>query len=256
MKVISLIIFICISVALNAQSKKEQILQLSKELDSLKQAFNNERAKLIQNETLIESQNSRLEHLDKENSRMDNQIRSLNQDLNAKTNQIKNLQKDLSTKTDSIRLIKQILLEKANNKNDAQPFEITYATLNKPAKASMENIDDWLEQFTLLNTHSINYTDGVQAYLPGDNGEMDYYAIPRVVTVNYHVYKEGINLTELLEHEGASYILFLPFLKAADVKKNLEKICRNMGGCIPPEDVNFNIEETHYGVLVSWGGGC
>lgn len=255
MKAITFLIFICFSITICAQSKKEQILQLGKELDSLKLALDNISAKNIQNERLVESQNSRLEFLVKENSRMDNQIRSLNQDLNAKTNQIKNLQKDLSAKTDSIRLLKQIILEKANNKNEAQFFEITYATLNKPAKASMDNIKDWLEQFTLLNTHSINYTDGVQAFLPGDNGEMDY-AIPRVVTVNYHVYKEGINLTESLEHEGASYILFLPFLKAADVKKNLEKICRNMGGCVAPEDVNFNIKETHYGVLVSWGGGC
>jgi hypothetical protein len=106
MKTIPFFIFLALSLVASAQSKKEQIKQLNKDLDSMKLAFDIQRAKFAQNETIIQSQNSRFELLGIENSRMDNQIRSLNQDLNAKTNQIKNIQKDLSTKTDSIRLFK------------------------------------------------------------------------------------------------------------------------------------------------------
>jgi chromosome segregation ATPase len=254
MKTIPLIIFLALSIIASAQSKKEQIKQLNKELDSLKQAFSNERAKLIQNETLIESQNSRLELLDKENSRMDNQIRTLNQDLNTKTNQIKSLQKDLSTKTDSIRLIKQMLLEKANNKNEARPFEISYATLNKPAKASMENIHDWLEQFTLLEEGKTTFYDEKTALFYG-GGEIQFSS-HGIVNIEHAIYKEGIIFSKRYEHEGALYQLFIPMSSEKDIKKNIERLCKNMGGCVPVEEMLIEYEETEFGIRISWGGGC
>ena len=223
MKAISLIIFICMSVALNAQSKKEQIKQLNKELDSLKQAFVKERAKFIQNETLIINQN-------------------------------KSLQKDLFVKTDSIRLLKQILLEKANNKNEAQTFEITNATLNKPAKASMENIHDWLEQFTLLEEGKTTFYDEKTALFYG-GGEIQFSS-HGIVNIEHAIYKEGIIFSKRYEHEGALYQLFIPMLSEKDIKKNIERLCKNMGGCVPVEEMVIEYEQTEFGIRISWGGGC
>jgi hypothetical protein len=247
MKTIPLIIFLAISFLANAQSKKEQIKQLSKELDSLRQALDSERAKLTQNETLIHSQNSRIEL-------MGNQIRSLNQDLSAKTNQIKNLQNALSSKNDSISLFKQMLLEKANNKNEAQPFEITYATLNKPAKASMENIDDWLEQFTLLYEGKTDFYDEKTALFYG-GGEIQFPSHGNV-HIEHAIYKEGIIFSKRYEHEGALYQLFIPMLSEKDIKKNIERLCKNMGGCVPKEEMIIEYEQTEFGIRISWGGGC
>ena len=211
------------SIALNAQSKKEQIKQLNKELDSLKLAFVKERAKFTQNETLI-------------------------------INQIKSLQKDLFVKTDSIRLFKQLLLEKANNKKEAQPFEITYATLNKPAKDSMENIHDWLEQFTLLEEGKTTFYDEKTALFYG-GGEIQFSS-HGIVNIEHAIYKEGIIFSKRYEHEGALYQLFIPMLSEKDIKKNIERLCKNMGGCVPVEEMVIEYEQTEFGIRISWGGGC
>ena len=223
MKTIPLIIFLALSLVASAQSKKEQIKQLNKELDSLKQAFVKERAKFTQNETLI-------------------------------INQIKSLQKDLFVKTDSIRLFKQLLLEKANNKNEAQPFEITYATLNKPAKDSMENIHDWLEQFTLLEEGKTTFYDEKTALFYG-GGEIQFSS-HGIVNIEHAIYKEGIIFSKRYEHEGALYQLFIPMLSEKDVKKNIERLCKNMGGCVPVEEMVIEYEQTEFGIRISWGGGC
>jgi hypothetical protein len=223
MKTIPLIIFLALSLVASAQSKKEQIKQLSKELDSLKLAFVKERAKFTQNETLI-------------------------------INQIKSLQKDLFVKTDSIRLFKQLLLEKANNKNEAQPFEITYATLNKPAKDSMENIHDWLEQFTLLEEGKTTFYDEKTALFYG-GGEIQFSS-HGIVNIEHAIYKEGIIFSKRYEHEGALYQLFIPMLSEKDIKKNIERLCKNMGGCVPVEEMVIEYEQTEFGIRISWGGGC
>jgi hypothetical protein len=223
MKTIPLIIFLALSLVASAQSKKEQIKQLNKELDSLKQAFVKERAKFTQNETLI-------------------------------INQIKSLQKDLFVKTDSIRLFKQLLLEKANNKKEAQPFEITYATLNKPAKDSMENIHDWLEQFTLLEEGKTTFYDEKTALFYG-GGEIQFSS-HGIVNIEHAIYKEGIIFSKRYEHEGALYQLFIPMLSEKDVKKNIERLCKNMGGCVPVEEMVIEYEQTEFGIRISWGGGC
>jgi hypothetical protein len=223
MKTIPLIIFLALSLVASAQSKKEQIKQLNKELDSLKQAFVKERAKFTQNETLI-------------------------------INQIKSLQKDLFVKTDSIRLFKQLLLEKANNKKEAQPFEITYATLNKPAKDSMENIHDWLEQFTLLEEGKTTFYDEKTALFYG-GGEIQFSS-HGIVNIEHAIYKEGIIFSKRYEHEGALYQLFIPMLSEKDIKKNIERLCENMGGCVPVEEMVIEYEQTEFGIRISWGGGC
>ena len=223
MKTIPLIIFLALSLVASAQSKKEQIKQLNKELDSLKQAFVKERAKFTQNETLI-------------------------------INQIKSLQKDLFVKTDSIRLFKQLLLEKANNKKEAQPFEITYATLNKPAKDSMEIIHDWLEQFTLLEEGKTTFYDEKTALFYG-GGEIQFSS-HGIVNIEHAIYKEGIIFSKRYEHEGALYQLFIPMLSEKDIKKNIERLCENMGGCVPVEEMVIEYEQTEFGIRISWGGGC
>ena len=59
-----------------------------------------------------------------------------------------------------------------------------------------------------------------------------------------------------MEYEGAVYELFIPLLSIIDVKKNIDKLCRKMGGCVGDEEMRIDYKETDFGVNVKWGGGC
>ena len=76
------------------------------------------------------------------------------------------------------------------------------------------------------------------------------------VMLNTSIYKEGIIYTVRLEHEGASYQLYIPILETQDAQKMIDRLCRNMGGCIKPNEMEITYEKTDFGVKVTWGGGC
>ena len=59
-----------------------------------------------------------------------------------------------------------------------------------------------------------------------------------------------------MEYESASYELYIPLISLSKAKKYTELLCKNMGGCLGPEDVYVEYKSTNYGVKVSWGGGC
>ena len=121
---------------------------------------------------------------------------------------------------------------------------LKYSTFNKLATTSMAEVDDWLKQFTLNceNTYRIIINPNDEIY-----GWRE---------IQHSYYKEGIVYTQTREHEGASYELYVPLLSIAHVKKNIDRLCRNMGGCIPPEEMEISYEIHEFGVMVSWGGGC
>ena len=137
---------------------------------------------------------------------------------------------------------------------NSQEEMLNYSKLNKPSTAVMENVDDWLSQFKLVCENSVTFLDRKTAeYYGGDQPILELHG---KVTLSTFVYDVGITYTVRSEYEGALYQLFIPLLKLSDVKKHIERLCKNMGGCIQPEEMEITFEETEFGVKVSWGGGC
>jgi hypothetical protein len=70
------------------------------------------------------------------------------------------------------------------------------------------------------------------------------------------LYKNGIQLKDTRIYEGQSFELFIPHLTVNQAKKLVDRLCRNMGGCLGPDEVDVKYKETKDGVMVEWGGGC
>jgi hypothetical protein len=117
------------------------------------------------------------------------------------------------------------------------------ALLNS-TNSKMNDVRNWLKQFDELRHNSItNNEDGTK-----NDQEIE--------TINKVVYKNGITFEETLVYEGEGYVLFLPLLTAKEAKKLVDRLCRNMGGCLGPDEVDVKYKETKDGVMVEWGGGC
>jgi hypothetical protein len=138
-------------------------------------------------------------------------------------------------------------------KSNNAKTEITYSMLNKPSRAEMENIEDWLVQFTLVSDNEISFYDAEIARLYGGDEPLDVHG---QVSISTLVYKEGIVYISRGEHEGVTYELFVPLLGLSDLRRIADRLFRNMGMCVTPEEMNIRYEETEYGIKVYWGGGC
>ena len=131
--------------------------------------------------------------------------------------------------------------------------EITYSILNKPSSSEMEDIEDWLVQFTLVSDNEISFYDAEIARLYGGDEPLDVHG---QVSISTLVYKEGIVYISRGEYEGVTYELFVPLLGLSDLRRIADRLFRNMGMCVTPEEMNIRYEETEYGIKVYWGGGC
>jgi hypothetical protein len=157
---------------------------------------------------------------------------------------------EISNKSDSLKLLRGI----NEIENTDTEFELKYSTLNKPATPSMNEIGDWLSQFTLnCNNSTIFFDKKTAEFYYGNEAILELHG---KVTIQNSIYKEGIIFSERLEYEGSIYQLFIPLLNLTDVKKNVDKLCRNMGGCVQPEEMEIKYEETEFGIKITWGGGC
>lgn len=275
MKAILLIITLIFSFNSFSQSKKEQILILTKQLDSVNAVLNLERSFAFKNitekDSIISIQKKQVYKLNDTISGLISKLYISNLELISRKNQIESMQSKLSTsnlelvdkkniiesmrtqisnKSDSLKLL--MLLNKGDNKNTE--FEIKYLTLNKAGTYQMEDIYDWLSLFTLNCDNSITFIDKEAANFYG--GDEPMLELHGKVTMHNQVYKEGIFFSQRLEYEGHAYQLFIPLLKLVDVKKNIDKLCKNMGGCVQPEEMEIEYEETEFGIKITWGGGC
>lgn len=112
------------------------------------------------------------------------------------------------------------------------------------SNVKMNDIHDWLKQFEELRSNSM------------DNNEDGTKSLEEAQKLYKTVYKNGVSIEENIMYEGAHYELFIPMLNAKEAKKIVDRLCRNMGGCLAPDEVNVKYEETKDGVKVEWGGGC
>ncbi|MFM7683843.1 MAG: hypothetical protein ACKO7P_14045 [Bacteroidota bacterium] len=115
------------------------------------------------------------------------------------------------------------------------------------------DIYEYLNNFRLIGSYTYTGTQGGNPSWSAAEGDIDPYTwFSETVTF----FDKGIVFWEFAEHEGAGYQLFVPMLSVDEGKRQFEKLCKNMGGCIPPEDVEVDFSEFNGGVLLSWGGGC
>jgi hypothetical protein len=117
------------------------------------------------------------------------------------------------------------------------------ALLNSTNK-KMNDIWDWLKQFEELRSNSI------------DNNEDGSKSMEEQAVNTSTLYKNGIQLKDTRIYEGQSFELFIPLLTVNQAKKLVDRLCRNMGGCLGPDEVDVKYKETKDGVMVEWGGGC
>jgi|GEM_PF-1857264 hypothetical protein len=245
------VIFITTNISY-AQSKNDQIESLTNRLDSLDIVLNLERvsarAKIESKDSIIKTLNSQIEKINDVKNSLDVELSTAIQEISLKQGQIKWLENLIVIKSDSLEL----LLKKIEDSNIE--FELSYDLLNKPALSSMEVIEDWLSQFNEMSSNSLSYIDKEMAALYyGEDEIMEGYG---KVFMNYSIYKEGIVFNSKTIIDGAIYQLYIPLLKLSDVQRNIERLCKNMGGCIPPEDMEITYEETPFGIKITWGGGC
>ncbi len=263
------------------QTKKNQIEDLTKKSDSLDQVIlferkgaqmkkyqydstvqqfevsrqNKEKMILKQKET-IDSLNTELRGLNlkmhKLNQEKLSETAELLEKLNSKISENLALQKQLFSLADSLKMERSI-----NNNNaskTSEETEVTFKKLNKPANATMNEVTDWLNQFTIISEQTTFHYDLETAkFYGGESASIEMFG---KVTLKNTLFQEGIILIERNEYEGSSYQLYIPVLEIQDVKRLIDRLCRNMGGCVSSDEMQVNYEKTDFGVKVSWGGGC
>jgi hypothetical protein len=273
-KIIGLLLLTLCSFATFAQSKKDQIESLSFSIDSIQRILLIERQNTTTKtqkfdsivafqENAILKEKHQVDTLNLELRRLNLKILEVNQEklletseliekYNVKNNENLALMKELNLMKDSLHQERRI----SNEKNDVlkEAVEITKASLYKPANATMNEIEDWLKQFTILSeSQTFHYDLETARFYGGDETSLEQMG---KVMLNTSIYKEGIIYTVRLEHEGASYQLYIPILETQDAKKMIDRLCRNMGGCNDPSEMEITYEKTEFGVKVTWGGGC
>lgn len=234
---------------MNKSELKIHISNLNSRIDTLisKNISLQESVKILTKKTTI---------YEEQNKIGEKEIARLNELINDKETALKNIklenQHAVRILNDTINVLKEAIANKLNAFDEE--FELKYTDLNKPVKPNMEDINDWLKQFNLLSHNTITYLDHeIAKFYGGDDPILDMHG---KITIQNSIYKEGIYFTEKSEYEGASYQLFIPMLNISDVKRNINTLCKNMGFCIPPEEMEIHYEKTEFGIKVTWGGGC
>jgi hypothetical protein len=123
----------------------------------------------------------------------------------------------------------------------------------KPSRGNSEEIEGYLKNFELITSYAYyGKQSGNPNWQPSEGDEDPYSKYNRVISI----YEHGIVFWEKIEYEGASYDLFIPMLSIIEGKNLIQNLCKNMGGCTPPEEVEVEFKEFMGGILVTWGGGC
>jgi hypothetical protein len=112
------------------------------------------------------------------------------------------------------------------------------------SNAKMNDVGEWVKQFEEVRSNTIN------------NNEDGSKSPEESQTMTNTVYKNGIQYKVTTVYEAQEFELFIPLLTAKQAKKVVNRLCKNMGGCLGPDEVDVKYTETKDGVKVEWGGGC
>jgi hypothetical protein len=243
MKIYILFILIIHSFTVLSQSKKERIRTLNSRVDSL---INVIYVKEQLSSSMIGNFNQEISVLNQTNKKLEIDLKNSNA-LNTR------LVIENNIKTDSL---KQLRYETSNSTSSSR--EVNSSLLKKVSTSSMVDIYDWLNQFKEISKNSISYFDKeVLKFYIGDGPESNYAdnSIGKV-EISTIIYEEGIVFMQRSEFESNMFVLYVPILDVSFVKKQVDRLCRSMGGCLGPNEVNVRYELTDFGVKVSFGGGC
>ncbi|MHA8083224.1 hypothetical protein ACST14_07360 [Aquirufa sp. A-Brett2-15D] len=147
-----------------------------------------------------------------------------------------------TTKSDS--LVKAADTVQIAAPSPEQLLEEQKQVLLKYSNAKMNDVGDWVKQFEELRSNTIN------------NNEDGTKSPEEAMATTNTVYKNGVQYKVTSGYEYQSFELFIPHLKANEAKRLVNRLCKNMGGCLGPDEVEVKYSETKDGVKVEWGGGC
>jgi hypothetical protein len=125
-----------------------------------------------------------------------------------------------------------------------QLLEEQKQALLKSSNKKMNDVGDWVKQFEELRSNTIN------------NNEDGTKSPEEAMATTNTVYKNGVQYKVTSGYEYQNFELFIPLLSTIEAKKLVNRLCKNMGGCLGPDEVEVKYSETKDGVKVEWGGGC
>ncbi len=227
-KIITLSFMVFSMMTTFSQNKKEQIEQLTYSKDSLQYLIDKER----------NSSSEKIKELEKK-------IEALEYEKNEKIKEIYSLEtkvNSLKVEVDTLHLkVKEVETQNKSlteylNKNTPLGLQTNFKQFLNP---SQQDIHDFLAQF-----------EAETSFEQVENGEHEY------TYFGLTIYKNGISVENVQGHEYDGYTLFLPLNLTDELKNGVERLCKNMGGCFSPEEVDVSYVVEKNGIKISWSGGC
>jgi outer membrane murein-binding lipoprotein Lpp len=195
----------------------------------------------------IALKNKNIDELTANLSNLTKKITDLESEKTTKNREMAALQTkigSLSTEANELRAKVNSLTEEINasreyiNKNTPMGLQNNFSKFVNP---SHEDVYDFLGQFEEQTNFELE--------INGEQPELNR-------TISQSIYTNGISFQVVSGYEYASYTLFIPIRSTEIVKNGLERLCKNMGGCLSPEEVDISYDVEKSGIKISWEGGC
>lgn len=195
----------------------------------------------------IALKNKNIEELTTNLSGLTKKITDLENERTTKNRETAALQtkiESLSTEVSELRTRVNSLTEENNSsleyidKNTSLGLQKNF---NKFVNASHEDIYNFLGQFEEQTSFELEINE--------EQSELNR-------SITQSIYTNGISFQVESGYEYQSFTLFIPIRSTDTVKNGLERLCKNMGGCLGPEEVEISYDVEKNGVKISWGGGC
>lgn len=227
-------VFFLLSISANGQgylefSKKELQVEFQKKL------------------TELESKNKSIKELTTTLYGLEKKVTELKIEKNEKTKEINSLEfkaNSLKAELNTSQVkVKEVVSQNNSlteylNKNTPIGLQTNFKQFLNP---SHQEIGDFLAQF-----------EEETSFRQEVNGESLYFNR----TFELTTFKNGISFEMESGYEYSNYTLFLPLNLTEELKNGLERLCKNMGGCLSPEEVEVSYAAEKNGLKISWGGGC
>ena len=237
-----IILFLSLICCLNlfSQSKKKQIQILTNRIDSLNNV-------LLKAEKSISDKGDKIDNLEKRITKKDLEITNLKNEILFKSEELssnkKNTEELLRKKNEKIDSLSELLVQQIENRNkiiSPNPYRIDYLTFNKPAKNKNDGIEEWLEQFTLISTNSIERICNPENLIESFHEDKSYFL-------------EGIIFKKILFYEEDYYEIDIPLLKLHEAKRMFKPLLDNSARNKSAYLVEPKFEQIGFGVKISWG---
>lgn len=195
-------------------------------------------------EELQASQNDLTRHkemLEAENGQLSIQLKAFESEIRNLNGQIEEMNSILARQKIEMTQLAEVntVLGEFISSNTAKGLNNDFSSF---VNDGQNDIWDFLNQFEENNRHTTEIRN-----------ETDDKYNRMIEIINY---KNGISIKSTYGYENQSYSLYIPMDSEDTVRNGIERLCKNMGGCFGPEEVDVTYEGSGEGLLVTWGGGC